>query len=112
MASEPFPHLLQGISSSRAPPKKLGTVAETSRNLPLEPAKTLPERGEDETCLALVDAVYPPDAAAAESWSRKVALLVFLGLALADALLPEQGTRRRVRSFSSRRATPPTPKSM
>ena len=64
--------------------------------VPLDPAKTLPDVGEDETCLALVDAVYPPDAAAAESWSRKAALLVFLCLALADALLPEQAPRRRV----------------
>jgi hypothetical protein len=65
--------------------------------VPLDPAKTLPDVGEDETCLALIDALYPPNAAAAaESWSRKVALLVFLCLALADALLPEQAPRRRV----------------
>ena len=64
--------------------------------VPLDPAKTLPDVGEDATCLALVDALYPPDAAAAESWSRKAALLVFLCLVLADALLPDQGTRRRV----------------
>ena len=90
---------LRGVSCSRLGLVELILEKQHGSSVvavPLDPAKTLPDVGEDATCLALVDALYPPDAAAAESWSRKAALLVFLCLVLADALLPDQGTRRRV----------------